>query len=282
MKKTRLSTPRHLRLPPFTDRLPAPVFFRTEYMPANATYPVMSHPWGEFVYSYSGITEVTAGEQHYLAPPHLGLWIPAGVEHTGFNHQEAVHCSVYIAQRLCAALPDQLCAVVVSPLVRALLDHLQDLPPEGEHSAARQRVLRVLVDQLASCPTMGSYVPTTEHAGLDAVLQTLRDHPADNRALSELASAHHLSERTLIRHCQRELGMPLTEWRQRLRLVAALPLLQAGRSVESVALELGYATSSAFIAMFKRLTGTSPKRFVTHQPSSSAETSDSIRPRPLA
>ena len=61
--------PRHLRLPPFTDKLPAPVFFRTEHMPSNATYPALSHAWGEFVYSFSGITEVKASGQHWLAPP---------------------------------------------------------------------------------------------------------------------------------------------------------------------------------------------------------------------
>jgi AraC-like DNA-binding protein len=37
-----------------------------------------------------------------------------------------------------------------------------------------------------------------------------------------------------------------------------MPHLEAGRSVEAVALDLGYSSASAFIAMFKRLVGVTP------------------------
>ncbi|WP_322044493.1 helix-turn-helix transcriptional regulator [Paraburkholderia sp. J67] len=255
----------HLRQPPFIDTLPVPVYFRTEHMPSHATYPSMCHPWGEFVYSFSGITEVTTREDYFLAPPHMALWIAPGTEHVGFNHAETVHCSVYINRELCTALPAQTCAMMVSPLVRAMLEHLRALPPEGHdgrESPTRARLLRALVDQLSTCATTGSYLPHADDPDLNAVLQVFHANPADNRSLADLATAFHMSERTLIRHAQRDLGMSLTEWRARLRLVSALPLLQAGRSVESVALDLGYATSSAFIAMFRRLTGTSPGKFV--------------------
>jgi AraC-like DNA-binding protein len=254
---------RHLRLPPFTDVLPTPVFFRMEHMPSHATYPQMCHPWGEFVYAFSGTTEVKAGDEHYITPPHLGLWIAPGTEHVGFNEQESVHCSVYISRDLCTRMPATSCAVMVSPLVRAILEHLRVTPPEEEGEPQRARLLRVLVDQLSTCATTGSFVPHTEDADLNAVLQVLRENPADNRPLAELADAFHMSERTLMRRAQRELGMSLTEWRQRVRLVNALPMLRAGHSVEAVALDLGYATSSAFIAMFRRLTGTSPGQFVS-------------------
>jgi AraC-like DNA-binding protein len=262
MKRGIPSPTAHLRLPPFTDRLPVPVFFRTEHMPAHATYPVLRHAWGEFVYSYSGVTEVKAGTAHFIAPPHLGLWIAPETEHTGFNHQEAVHCSVYIRRDLCGGMPDESCAVMVTPLVRSILEHLRDLSDTPQPQPAHSRLLHVLVDQLSVCKTTGSFVPHSDDAELNTILQLLRDDPADNRTIAELAAVVNLTERTLIRRCQSELGMSLTDWRQRLRFVAALPMLRDGRSVESVAFDLGYASSSAFIAMFRRLTGSSPKRFV--------------------
>jgi AraC-like DNA-binding protein len=52
--------------------------------------------------------------------------------------------------------------------------------------------------------------------------------------------------------------MPLAAWRQRLRVLRALPMLDEGRKVEAIALDLGYAGASAFIAMFRRLMGTTP------------------------
>lgn len=65
----------------------------------------------------------------------------------------------------------------------------------------------------------------------------------------------------MIRRCQRDLGMSLSEWRQRLRILRAMPLLASGRSVESVALDLGYSSSSAFITMFRQRMKQTPAEF---------------------
>ena len=46
-----------------------------------------------------------------------------------------------------------------------------------------------------------------------------------------------------MRRCQRDLGMPLAEWRQRLKIVKSMPRLEAGEKVESIALDLGYASA---------------------------------------
>jgi AraC-like DNA-binding protein len=40
-----------------------------------------------------------------------------------------------------------------------------------------------------------------------------------------------------------------------------MPLLEAGDKVESIALDLGYASSSAFIAMFRRLMHITPDEY---------------------
>jgi methylphosphotriester-DNA--protein-cysteine methyltransferase len=56
------------------------------------------------------------------------------------------------------------------------------------------------------------------------------------------------------------LGLSFTDWRQRLRVVKALAMLETGHAVESIALDLGYSSASAFIAMFRRMTGTTPDK----------------------
>lgn len=251
---------KHLRHPPFQDHLPAAVFFRLERMPANATYPVMRHDWGEFVYSFTGVTELEAEGRHLLAPPHMGFWIPPGVQHIGFNRRAAVHFSAYISAELCGALPDRTCSLVVTPLLRALLDSLEGTEFDG--SEKQSRLLQVMVDELEDCAVADSFVPESNDAQLAGVLDALRDNPADDRSNAQLAREFGMSERTLVRRCDQELGMSLSEWRQRVRVVRAISLLQEGRSVESVALDLGYGTASSFIAMFRRITGDSPARFV--------------------
>ncbi len=254
-------TTRRIQLAPFADALPAPIFFRTALMPAEAMYPQHCHAWGEFVYSYSGVMEVKLANHHYLAPPHYGIWLPPRVAHVGLNRLEARFCSVYVADDLCAALPAQACALTVGPLVRALLDELRQNPPDLPRTPAQARLLEVLLDQLALAPKAGSYLPTSEDPLLAPVLRALQAQPGDNRSLPELASAAYTTERTLLRRFQRDLGMSFVEWRQRLRVVKAMPLLEAGQTVETIALDLGYGSASAFISMFRRLMGVTPDEF---------------------
>lgn len=55
--------------------------------------------------------------------------------------------------------------------------------------------------------------------------------------------------------------MSFAEWRQRLRVVKAMPLLESGQTVETIALDLGYGSASSFISMFKRLVGMTPDEY---------------------
>lgn len=251
----------HPQLPPFSEALPAPVFFRTANMPAQASYPRHRHAWGEFVYSYSGVMEIELANHHYLAPPQYGIWLPPNVEHMGFNRHEACHCSLYLAPELCAALPASTCALTVSPLVRAILDELRGNPPQLPQTDEQQRLLRVLVDQLVQAPPAGSYLPTSSDPLLGPVLRALAACPADPRSLPELARAANTTERTLMRRCQRDLGMSFVEWRQRLKVVEALALLEQGQTVETIGLDLGYSSASAFISMFRRMMGATPDEY---------------------
>ena len=52
--------------------------------------------------------------------------------------------------------------------------------------------------------------------------------------------------------------MTFGRWRQQVRLLHALRRLAEGASVTTAALDVGYDSTSAFIAMFKRNLGTTP------------------------
>jgi AraC-like DNA-binding protein len=68
------------------------------------------------------------------------------------------------------------------------------------------------------------------------------------------------TERTLSRCTRDELGMSFNKRHRRQNLVAALALLDAGQPVHQVGRQLGYSNPSAFIAMFRRLTGSARAR----------------------
>jgi len=56
--------------------------------------------------------------------------------------------------------------------------------------------------------------------------------------------------------------MTFVEWRHKLRLLNAIERLAQGQSVTQVALDLGYLSISAFIAMFRRRLGVTPSYFI--------------------
>lgn len=251
----------HLRQPPFSGELPHPLYIRSERLQRGSAFPRHRHGWGEFVYAFSGVMEVKLERRTYLAPPHYGIWLPPEVEHVGSNRYEAWFCSLYLARELCAALPADTCTLAVGPLIKAILLDLSARQVDYPRSPEDARLMQVLVDQLGAAPRHDSYLPMSDDPALGQVLDGLRRCPADKRSLEAWARTVHSTERTLSRRCQRDLGMAFSEWRQRLCLVGALPMLDANMPVQSVALELGYSTSSAFIAMFHRMMGITPEEF---------------------
>ena len=242
---------------PFRDALPAPLYFRIAHMSEDASYPVHTHEWGEFVYSFQGVLEIVLEKQKFLVPPQYGVWLPPGKAHQGISKHAATHSSLYVSKPLCAAFPADAQALLISPFMRSILEYLRgiDCHPQDERYA---RVLLVFLDQLATAPIAGSYLPSSDDPALNRLLMQLEQNPGDERTVEALAHSINLTERTLARRCRKDLGMPLVEWRNRLRVLKALQMLAAGKSVESIALDFGYANASSFITMFKKLTGTTP------------------------
>jgi AraC-type DNA-binding domain-containing proteins len=245
---------------PFTEALPTPLFLRTTLMPDDAIFPAHSHSWGEFVYSYNGVVQVMVGEERYLVPPQYGIWLPPNVHHVGVSRREVLQSSLYVANELCDTLPPKPQVLMVSPFMRAVLDHARESPLD--YTCERHlRLLTVFLDEMAVTPRAGTFLPASDDTVLGVILHYLEQHPADNRPVAELAHDANVTERTLARKCRRDLGIPLTEWRNRMRVVKAMAMIEEGKSVDSIASEFGYSSSSAFIAMFKKLTGATPASY---------------------
>lgn len=242
------------------DAIPNPILFRKGNMPTNAIYPLHKHDWGEFMYAFSGVIEMTVKDKVYLVLPRYGIWVPPQMIHQCCNDDAAQHCAIFIATDFCVELPSKPCSMQISPLMREMLEYLRELP-SSEDCAEYSRFMRVFLDQLLIAPSTSSYLPTANDPFLRRLLKELESNPGDNRSLEKLAQGIGISERSLSRKCKKELGMTLLEWRQRLKTLKSLAMLEEGRKVEDIALELGYSSSSAFSAMFKRMMGQTPADF---------------------
>lgn len=251
---------KHSLQAPFTEALPTPLFLRTTLMPDDSIFPAHTHSWGEFVYAYNGMVQVMVEEERYLVPPQYGIWIPPDIQHVGVSRREVLQSSLYVANELCDTLPTQPQALMVSSFMRAVLDHARE--SALDYKSQRQlRLLTIFLDELVVTPRAGTFLPASDDAILGKILRYLEAHPDDNRPVSALAQDAKVTERTLARKCRRELGIPLSEWRNRMRVVKAITLIEEGKSIESIASAFGYSSPSAFIAMFKKLTGVTPASY---------------------
>lgn len=239
-----------------------PVLFKVVHLAPGGTAPRDSHEEGQFVHAISGVIEVGMSGRVFLAPPQYGVWIPPRVEHLSSNRHAASYATVYLAEALCDVLPKRACTMVISPLTQAVLDSLRSRSIEVPRNPAEQRLFEVLRDELAIAPGHDSYLPMSDDPQLGRVLEALHAKPWDGRSLAEWAATVHSTERTLARRCERDLQMPFSEWRQRLKVIRGIALLEAGRAVKDVAIELGYGSPSAFIAMFCKQIGMTPQAYI--------------------
>jgi len=247
--------------PPSFTELPYPVYLRIDDFATDTHCLSHRHAWGQLSYSASGLMELNIEGQNYLSPPQYALWIPPEAEHDAYIHQAVAYHSAFLDLSLCHDLPSTPCALTLGPLLKAILADFAQRRVLIPQTAADRRLADVLVDQIKLAPCTRNYLPGSNDTALASILAELQREPGSHRTQAQWAQQLHLTERTLARRCQRELGMSLGEWRQRQRFLAALPLLDAGHSVQTVALELGYSTSSAFISMFQRQAGTTPDQF---------------------
>ena len=259
MKRSTQKPQNFAAIPAYND-IPAPLWLRIRDAPAATFYPEHTHAWGEFIYAIDGVLEINVDQIHYLTPPPYGIWLPPNTQHHGINRHKVTHFTLYVHESLCQHMPQQAGILLTAPLVPALLEHIQQYPLP-EQDPAYLRLLDVLLDLLTQAKLVGSYLPTSQHPALAKILDHLYQHPADPRTLAELAKTINMTERTLARYSQKELGMSLHEWRQRLKVMKAMTLLNQGKTIETIALDLGYASASAFIYMFKHWMNCTPDQF---------------------
>ncbi|WP_411383319.1 AraC family transcriptional regulator [Pseudomonas sp. L7] len=251
-----ISAPRAI---PDLEQLPRPLYARAESLGAGSWTTRHRHDWVQFSYAISGVLGVYTSDGSYFAPPQWGVWIPAGLEHEVVTSMQAEMRSLYVRRDACTWAADECRVLEVTPLARELIKQFCQMPasyPEGD--SAEARLVAVLLDQLQALPQVGFSLPLPRHAGLLALCNQLIAAPDQAQTLQQWALQLGCSGKTLMRLFQRETGLSFRNWRQRMRLLSSLALLEAGESVTDAALGCGYDSTSAYIAAFKQLFGATP------------------------
>lgn len=242
-----------------------PLRAKEHFLSGDTQVELHAHPWPQLTFSTRGVIRLSTADGTWIVPPSRALWVPADVPHSTTLIEDAELRTVYLHRWLG---PDWTrCEVLeISPLLRALMLSL-DVTPDGRppadpEAAQRERwIAPLLVNELERATQIRVDVPLPQDKRLRQLCEAMLNNPADRATLAERAATIGASERTVARLFRSHMGMSWQQWRQQAVLAHALPLLARGMAVSQVASASGYATDSAFCAMFKAATGKSPTAF---------------------
>jgi AraC-like DNA-binding protein len=223
--------------------------------------PTHRHRAGQVLFSATGVMRVTASGGLWVVPPHRAIWIPPGLRHAVRASGPVAMRALFVHGEAARRLPKACTVIGVSPLLRALILGLTERLGGRRSLPASHPMAALALEELAVMDQAPLHLPMPEDARARRVALALMADPSDARTLAALGRASGASGRTLARLFYAETGMSFGRWRQQRRLIAALESLAHGRPVTEAALDAGYATPSAFCAMFRRALGTSPSRF---------------------
>jgi AraC-like DNA-binding protein len=215
------------------------------------------HACDQLVYAKSGVMEVSVAQTRWLIPPQFAIWIPANVGHSIRMPNAVAMRTLYLRSRLARSRD---CTVLnISPLLRELIVEavcVGELKLRRRETAALSDVLAAQINKASPVPKMLAMPPDPRAR---RVAKSVISSPRQAHKLEPQCRLAGVSVRTMQRLFMHDVGMDFQTWRRQARLVSAIESLLCGASVKSVALALGYRQPSAFVAMFRKVMGATPK-----------------------
>lgn len=233
-----------------------------DYSPGHRVPPHF-HEQHQVVYASEGVMTIETEDGAWVVPSMRGVWIPAKTVHSIEMSGAVLMRTLYLDPSLVKGNPN--CFVLnVSPLLRELILHICAQGGLDERAGADRRLIAVLLDQIESIKTIPLQLPLPRDARAKEAARILMKEKTDMTvdALSEAVGA---SKRTLERLFRSETGVTFGKWKQQMRLLTAIRSLATGLKVVEAALESGYDSPSAFVAMFKGAMGVTPAKFLRDQ-----------------
>ncbi|MGF1704406.1 AraC family transcriptional regulator [Enterovibrio baiacu] len=219
------------------------------------------HAKPQLLFASSGCMSIMLNGVWCVVPPARAAWIPAGTDHCAEMRNVEAYRSLYFHRDVAAMMPSEIKIISVNGLMRELIERMAywewEMPMQAQKPA-----FSLFCEELKSAKEekFSLILPTDRRIArwLEGVLEG--EHlPAP---LNEMALGIGASAKTISRIFTRETGMPYQSWRQQWRLQASVERLSQGDSVSDVASGLHFSSDSAFISFFRKMTGSTPGRYV--------------------
>lgn len=222
-----------------------------------------SHERAQLLYATEGLMRVHTEFGVWILPPRRALLIPPGVVHHWTATSKVTIRTIYIEPHTAQAFGDACRVIEVSPLLRELILSLLNEPIEYPLPGRGEHLAMLILSELAAAETVPIAIPWPRDRRLLAVCEAIMADPGSTRNIEQWATQAGASARTLIRLFPKETGLHYRRWVQQVHLAEAFGRLAQGHSVGAIAAALGYASPSAFSAMFRRIIGKTPQSYLT-------------------
>ncbi|CAM4312719.1 AraC family transcriptional regulator [Pseudoalteromonas ostreae] len=220
-----------------------------------------SHPWHQIVFPLKGLLQSNLGDKSGIVPHNGMLYIPANTVHKSIAVTDTQFLAIYLNPNLYVQYGGEAKSCQINSFMKELILLLFESNSLSQSEANITHLLIVLRDQIevANSYEIPLLIPTDKR--LLSVFLQLKQHPDLPFTLKQWATKVGASERTLSRLCAKEFSQSFSLWRQNIRLVLSLQLLDSKMSIQEIAIELGYTSDSAYVQAFKKLFNQTPRKY---------------------
>jgi AraC-like DNA-binding protein len=217
--------------------------------------------WAQLLFASRGALTVSTATGVWVVPPHQAVWIPAYVSYEAETAPASAMRTLFVRPPTRRRLPATSRAVNVSPLLRELLRRALLLQTLDRRKRDQKNLMEILLDELSVLPVAPIDLPMPRDARALRAARSVRGTPEARHTLMDASRQSGASTRTLERLFRAETGLSFGAWRQRARLLRALQLLAEDENVTQTAIAVGYESTSAFVAAFRRALGVTPGQY---------------------
>ncbi|MBC8985349.1 helix-turn-helix transcriptional regulator [Pedobacter sp. N36a] len=249
------------------DKLPHTIYCMHDLM-GEQDISVHQHEKGQFLYTEGGVVHVSTEQKTYFLPARHYMWIPPGVIHSIHpSSAEVIMRNLYFPVE--ANEPPFYKQKGIYPVNDLLLQMIifsnrwsGDIDETALSSYRFALALKAILPEV-SLYKLPLALPYAKDKRLAAVIHYMGENLSEAIVFPALASKFGLSERSLSRLFQGDVGMSFIQYLSIQRMMLAVQLLLEDKmSVKEVASMVGYNSIPTFSTTFYKTLGVRPSEYV--------------------
>lgn len=245
---------------------------------ADYSYPGEQHNFWELVLVIDGQIGVTAGRNIYMLKkgqaiihhpmefhrlwsegnscPHLAIF--------SFGAENFPNYSSNIFQLADSEVPGKILQQMHDAYIFDTFDKISIVGIQEGAAIQSQSILKALEQFVLNTVALHARKPAERSStarNYASIIKTLEHNIDKNLSVADIAQLCNTSQISLKKTFSRYTGFGVIHYFNRMKINAAITMLQSGSSVKETANELGFSSQNYFSTVFKRITGHSPRNY---------------------